>query len=219
MVGITIDNRKVEAREGTTLLDVFRNTGIKVPTLCAHEAVSPYAACRMCLVEVTVGKRTMLVASCSHPVSEGTVVNTSSERVMNARRMVAELLLARSPNAPAIQKIAGELGITRTRFKKRDETCILCGLCVRGCEEIAGLGAISFAGRGVHTEMVSPFKVPSEVCAGCTTCVYLCPTDAIRLGDIRVMETPHHFHEDMDGARCGLCAEYGMVPTFGEVHI
>lgn len=189
MVRITVDGNEVKTREGLTLLDVFREIGVEVPTLCHHEAVSPYAACRLCLVEVTMEKRNMLAASCLYPVSDGLDVKTGSERVMRARRMVAELLLARSPNVPKIQEIAGDLGIHEPRFKMRDETCVLCGLCVRGCREIAGVGAIDFANRGVYIEMVTPFKIPSEVCVGCTTCIYLCPTDAIKLGEIRVLES------------------------------
>jgi len=191
MVKMVIDDKEVEAREGLTLLDVFRRIGIKVPTLCHHEAVSPYAACRLCLVEISFGKRTMLAASCLYPVTEGLVVKTNSDRVVKTRRMVAELLLARSPNVPKVKEIALELGIKESRFPPKDEICILCGLCVRGCREIAGVGAIDFANRGVYAELTTPFKIPSEVCVGCTTCIYLCPTDAIQLGEIRVLETPH----------------------------
>lgn len=204
MVKIIIDGKEVETREGLTLLDVFHRMGIKVPTLCFHESVSPYAACRLCLVEVTLGKRSMLAASCMYPVSEGVVVKTASERVLRARRMVAELLLARSPNVPRVREIAQELGVEVTRFPKKDEVCILCGLCVRGCREIAGIGAIDFASRGVYAEMVTPFNIPSEICVGCTTCIYLCPTDAIQLEEIRLMETPfsktENFYEIETGA-------------------
>ena len=185
MVKMTIDDQKVEAEEGLTLLDLFRRIGVSVPTLCHHEALSPYGACRLCVVEVTVGQRNMLTASCLYPVTDGAVVSTASERVLRARRMVAELLLARSPNVPYIREIASDLGVEASRFKKKDKICVLCGLCVRGCEEIAGVGVIDFANRGVYMEVTTPFKVASEVCVGCTTCVYLCPTDAIRLGDIR----------------------------------
>ena len=204
MVKIIIDGKEVETREGLPLLDVFHRMGIKVPTLCFHESVSPYAACRLCLVEVTLGKRSMLAASCMYPVSEGVVVKTASERVLRARRMVAELLLARSPNVPRVREIAQELGVEVTRFPKKDEVCILCGLCVRGCREIAGIGAIDFASRGVYAEMVTPFNIPSEICVGCTTCIYLCPTDAIQLEEIRLMETPfsktENFYEIETGA-------------------
>ena len=179
MAKMIIDDKEVEAQEGQTLLDVFRRIGIKIPTLCHHETVSDYGACRLCLVEVTAVRRSMLTASCLYPVTEGVVVKTASERGLRSRRMVAELLLARSPQVPHIQEIAREQGLEMSRFRKRDETCVLCGLCVRGCKEIAGVGAIDFSNRGVYMEVATPFKLPSDACVGCTTCVYLCPTDAI----------------------------------------
>ncbi len=232
MAKMIIDDKEVEARDGLTLLDVFRKIGVNVPTLCHHEAVSPYGACRLCLVEVTMGRRNMLAASCLYPVTEGIIVKTDSERVLRARRMVAELLLARSPNVPYIQQIAREQGITEPRFKKRDERCVLCGLCVRGCREIAGVGAIDFSNRGVYMEVVTSFKILSEACVGCTTCVYLCPTDAIWSGDIRELSfakssngdqglvTPHYLDESMPrpivGVTCTLGAGY-MNPRFQEI--
>lgn len=217
MVKMIIDDKEVEVREGLTLLDVFRNIGIKIPTLCHHESVSPYAACRLCLVEVTMGQRNMLAASCLYPVTDGVIVQTASERVLKARRMVAELLLARCPDVPKVQQIAQELGITEPRFRKKDETCVLCGLCVRGCWEIAGVGAIDIASRGVHAELVTPFNLPSEVCVGCTTCVYLCPTDAIKLDEIRRVEMPHYFTDGSQGVKCTLCGEFPIVPEFQKV--
>jgi len=219
VVKIIIDDQEVEAREGLTLLDVFRKIGVNVPTLCHHEAVSPYAACRLCLVEIITKQRSILAASCLYPVTAGLAIKTASDRVLKARRMVAELLLARCPNVPEIQKIAEDLGVGEPRFKKKDEKCILCGLCVRGCREIAGIGAIDFAGRGVYTEIVSPFKVPSDACVGCTTCIYLCPTDAIRLGEIRVIEIPHQFEDELQGTKCKLCGEYPMNPIFHDIEL
>ncbi|MFQ6674004.1 MAG: 2Fe-2S iron-sulfur cluster-binding protein [Fidelibacterota bacterium] len=214
MIKLTVDGQEVEAPEGLTLLDVFRQMGVRVPTLCHHEAVTPYAACRLCLVEVTMGKRNMLTASCLYPASDGILVETSSERVVRSRRMVAELLLARCPDVPRVRQIAEELGIEEPRFPERDETCVLCGLCVRGCREIAEVGAIDFANRGVHAELVTPFKLPSEVCVGCSTCVYLCPTGSIRLEEIRTLEAPHVFQEPVHGAKCTLCGEYGIDHQF-----
>lgn len=217
MVKIIVDNQEIEAQEGLTLLDVFRKIGVKVPTLCHHESVSPYAACRLCLVEITIGQRSILAASCLYPVTADLEIKTASDRVLKARRMVVELLLARCPEVPEVQEIAEDLGVGKPRFKKKDEKCILCGLCVRGCREIAGIGAIDFANRGVYTEIVSPFKIPSKACVGCTTCIYLCPTDAIRLGEIRVLEIPHQFSDKLQGTKCELCGEYPMNPRFQDI--
>ncbi|MBI4230283.1 MAG: (2Fe-2S)-binding protein [Planctomycetes bacterium] len=204
MARIKVDGVQVEAREGAPLLEVLRGMGIRVPTLCHNEAVSPYGACRLCLVEVASGPRTMLAASCLYPVAEGIEVSTTSERVRRARRMVVELLLARCGDVPRVRQVAEELGVTRSRFPQRHEACLLCGLCVRGCAQIAGVGAIDFTNRGVHMELSSAFGVPSEACVGCATCVYLCPADAVRLDAIRSRPSPHRM--DRSGrVRCAVC--------------
>ncbi|MFQ6609007.1 MAG: 2Fe-2S iron-sulfur cluster-binding protein [Fidelibacterota bacterium] len=217
MIKLTINGKKIESRAGLTLLDVFRQNGIRVPTLCHHEAVSPYAACRLCLVEVTAGPRKMLTASCMYPAADGIIVETESKRALTARRLVAELLLARCPDIPEVQRIAVELGVNETRFPQRNETCVLCGLCVRGCREIAGVGVLDFANRGAFAEVVTPFDLPSEMCVGCTTCVYLCPTDTIQLSEIRRLEAPHAFNGNGKEIKCILCGQYQIDHQFQRV--
>jgi len=217
MIRLTVDGRKLNAREGMTLLDVCRQNGIRIPTLCYHEAVTPYAACRLCLVEVIAGRRKVLAASCMYPATDGVKVRTTSERVLTARRMVAELLLARCPGVPRVQAVAAELGVTDTRFSKQTETCVLCGLCVRGCREIAGVGVLDFAGRGAFTGVVTPFKLPSEMCVGCSTCVYLCPTDTMKLAEIRQRESAHAYEVDATGLKCMLCGPRQIDQQFRDV--
>ena len=95
MVRLTIDGQQVQAEEGAMILDVARDNNIYIPSLCSHEEVTPYGACRLCLVEVAKNGRERLVASCLYPVEEGLVVKTDSERLKNNRRMIMELLLAR----------------------------------------------------------------------------------------------------------------------------
>jgi len=216
MIRLTVDGKKLKAQEGMTLLDVCRQHGIRIPTLCYHEAVTPYAACRLCLVEVTAGTRKVLAASCMYPATDGVEVKTASARVLTARRMVAELLLARCPDVPRVRAVAAELGVTETRFPERTETCILCGLCVRGCREVAGVGALDFAGRGVFTEVVTPFRLPSEMCVGCSTCVYLCPTDTVNLTGIRQRNSPHP-HKAGAGIKCVLCGPNQTGQEFSDV--
>ena len=148
MVTLTIDGKKVEAEEGSTLLDVARDQVIPIPTLCHNEALAPYGACRLCMVEVAKGGRSKLVASCLYPVEEGLEVDTKSERVMASRRVVVEFLLARCPGAKVIQDLAEEMGIKKTPFKKDKTSCILCGSCVRTCSEVVGVSALGFVGRG-----------------------------------------------------------------------
>ncbi|PKN04578.1 MAG: (2Fe-2S)-binding protein, partial [Deltaproteobacteria bacterium HGW-Deltaproteobacteria-9] len=97
MVNMIIDGKNISAPKGTMLLEAIRGAGISVPTLCAHEAVSRSGACRLCVVEIKKGNRTRIVTSCLYGVEDGLTVNTKSDRVLNVRRLVMELLLARCP--------------------------------------------------------------------------------------------------------------------------
>lgn len=193
MVRLTIDERELRAEEGAMILDVAGENNIYIPALCSHEEVTPYGACRLCLVEITTNGRKRLVASCLYSVREGLVVETNSERVIATRRMIMELLLARCPNNKAIQDLASQLGVNKTSFKLEDNQCILCALCVRVCQEVVGVSAISLVGRGVNREMTTPFYEQSEVCIGCNSCAYVCPVDAIKtedIGDTRIISMP-----------------------------
>ncbi|MCK4648029.1 (2Fe-2S)-binding protein, partial [bacterium] len=111
MVKLTIDNRKIEVEEGTTLLEAAQKLGIEIPTLCHHQALKPYGACRVCLVEVIKGSRPGLVASCTYPAEEGLIAKTDTERVKRARRLSIELLLARCPTSEKVRELALELGV------------------------------------------------------------------------------------------------------------
>ncbi|GAH09967.1 unnamed protein product, partial [marine sediment metagenome] len=131
MVTLTIDEREFQAEEGATILEVARDNNIYIPTLCSNEAVSPYGACRLCLVEIVTRGRTRLVVSCLYAIEEGLVVKTNSERIANHRKVLMELLLARCPQLEVIKDLAKRLGAERTPFKLDNKECILCGLCVR----------------------------------------------------------------------------------------
>ena len=182
---LRIDGRKVEAEPGMTILQAARRAGIHIPTLCYHEALSPYGACRVCLVELRREGRSRLVTACNYPVeeAEGAEVLTASERVLRNRRMVVEMLLFRCPHVRVVQDLARQVGIERPRFEPEDpaEDCVLCGLCVRACREIVGVEAIELVDRGVHTRVRPPFEQPPQSCIGCGSCAYVCPTGHIRL--------------------------------------
>ena len=138
------------------------------------------------------------------------MVDTNSERVSNNRKMIMELLLARCPNNKVIQDLARKLGVEKTSFKLEDNQCILCGLCVRVCEEVVGVAAISLVGRGTQREMASPFYEPSDVCIGCGSCAYVCPTEAIRaenVGDTRIISMPSGKIE-LKLKKCKTCGNY-----------
>ncbi|HEY92998.1 MAG TPA: 4Fe-4S binding protein [Dehalococcoidia bacterium] len=186
-ITLQIDGREVKAEEGKTILDMAKSLGIDIPTLCYHPALSPFGACRLCSVEIISRGRSRIVTSCNYPVEEGLVVNTKSPDVIELRKMLVELMLARCPNVKIIQDLAKEYGVEKPRFKLEDEKCILCGLCTRICDERIGVSAINFIGRGVDRKVETPFQgtldIDLDVCLCCGACASVCPTDAIELED------------------------------------
>ncbi|MBM4294627.1 MAG: 4Fe-4S dicluster domain-containing protein, partial [Deltaproteobacteria bacterium] len=176
MVKLTINDRPVEVPEGTTVLKAPRKLGVSIPTLCFYEAIKPYGGCRLCLVEVTGGSRTILTASCTYPVTEGLQVQTDTPDVLEGRRLVIDLLLSRCPEVPALKEIAAQLGVTEPSFPKGEGDCILCGQCVRMCHEVQHVGAIGLVGRGAKRQVTTPYGNFSEVCRTCGACQFVCPT-------------------------------------------
>jgi len=211
MITLTIDGRQVEALEGSTMLEVARENGIDIPTLCFHEALEPYGGCRLCVVELLTSRGSRLVASCVHPAEEGVEVRTDSEIVQKSRRMTVELLLAAAPNAKVIQELAAEMGVEEPRVKLGDNDCILCGLCVRACKEIVGANAISLVNRGFAKEVKPPFEIGSNACIGCATCVFICPTGAVRLEDVLANRSVHERESDFESRPCKLCGDHYLA--------
>ena len=187
MVKFTLNGKEVEAEKGKTILEVANSEHVSIPTLCHHKALEPYGACRLCTVEVTEGKRSKLVSACTFPVKENISVEINSPKVQRARKVILELLLARCPESEVIKNLAQSYGVERSRFKtfsKLGEKCILCGLCVRTCQDVMGIGAICFANRGVTRVVTKPFEETSELCTTCGACEKVCPTDAIHISEI-----------------------------------
>ena len=180
MINFKLNGLEVKAEEGWTVLEAAKFYGLAIPTLCHKEGLSPYGGCRLCLVEVGQAPRTKLVSSCTYPVEEGLVVHTDTKRVLEARKMMIELMLAMAPKSKVIQDLASKFGVTRVRFKVRDDECVLCGLCVRMCAEQMDGRAIGFQNRGHKKKISTPFDIKSEECRLCGGCIYVCPACQLR---------------------------------------
>jgi len=133
---LQIDGKEVNATDGMTILQAAQTVGIVIPTLCHHEKLEPYGACRICTVEAEIRGWTRLVAACLYPVEQNLVVRTRSAKVDRIRKMILELLLAHAPDAFELQDLAKEYGADKDRFEKEASFCIHCGLCVRYCAEV-----------------------------------------------------------------------------------
>lgn len=195
MMKITINGLETTVERGTTVLEAAQFLGFPIPTLCHMEGLTPYGACRLCVVEIGEGPKSRLVTSCTYPVEEGLKVRTASTRVVHARKMILELLLASCPQSKVIQDLASEHNVRQQRFRQEHDDCILCGLCVRMCSEQMAAGAIGFAGRGENRRISTPFDQHSEVCRQCGGCIYVCPACQLRCT-----------YSEPDKAICGGCA-------------
>jgi coenzyme F420 hydrogenase subunit beta len=195
MITLQINGLEVSVEEGTTLLEAAKFLGFPIPTLCHMEGLSPYGACRLCVVEIGRRPKAKLVSSCTYVAQEGLTVRTASSRVIRARKMVLELLLASCPQSKTIQDLAAFHNVRQQRFRQEHEDCILCGLCVRMCEEQMMAKAIGFRGRGQTRSIGTPFDIKSDVCRLCGGCMYVCPACQLRCT-----------YNEPEKAVCGGCA-------------
>jgi NADH dehydrogenase/NADH:ubiquinone oxidoreductase subunit G len=183
---LQIDGKEIKAKEGITVLEAAEEAGLEIPTLCYHEKLKPYGACRICSVEVEKKGRVRIVASCGYPVEEGLIVRTRSPRIDRIRKTLIELvapsIMVDGDVVGRIKKLAKEYGANihrfESRFKGKATRCILCGQCVRYCDEVVGEHAIGFVGRGIERRAVF-FPEKAKACLTCQACFDLCPTGKI----------------------------------------
>jgi len=206
MVTLTIDGREVTASFGATILEAAQDANIYIPNLCNNEELAPYGSCRLCMVEIAHQGHNRLVASCIYEVVDGLQVKTNTERVMNVRKLVIELLLSRNSTHPTIRRIADELGVKATRFPIEEKGCILCGQCVRTCREVVGLSAIGFSGRGITRRIAAPFLDFPPDCIACGSCVYVCPVNFIPMREQNGVRTIIRF--DFPMQQCKKCGKF-----------
>ena len=221
VVTLTINDELVSARSGQSLLEVIRERGIEMPTLCHMDGLSEWGGCRLCVVEVQGSPK--LLAACVTTVQEGMVVFTHTERLVNYRRMILELLLSERNHVCAVCVMNGHcelqyqsakvgidhvrydylhpdlhMDVSHSRFGMDHNRCVLCTRCVRVCDEIEGAHTKDVMGRGIHAMVVTDLNQPwgsSQSCTSCGKCVQVCPTGALfdKGSSVAEMEKRHDF--------------------------
>lgn len=179
-ITLQIDGKEVAAKEGMTILEAAKTVGISIPTLCHHEKLEPYGACRICTVEAESRGRSTLVAACLYPVEKGLVVKTRTDKLDKIRKVLLEQMMAHAPDSEPLQELAQVYGADRDRFEKDPSFCILCGLCVRYCNEVKQKNAIGYIDRGPRREISFIPEVAARECWDCKECFPLCPTSALQ---------------------------------------
>lgn len=243
-----IDGQRVEFTDEKNILQVIRKAGIELPTFCYHSELSIYGACRMCVVEDKWGG---IIASCSTPPKEGMEIQTNTPKLQKHRRMILELLLANHDrdctSCPKsgrckLQELAVRFGITRIRFNRSQKSlpiddsscaivrnpnkCIMCGDCVRVCEEVQGVGVLAFAHRGSNIRVTPAFnkRLADVDCVNCGQCRIVCPTGALVIKNEtdKVWNALHNEKKRVvaqiaPAVRVAIGEEFGIPP--GEVTI
>ncbi len=253
MITLTIDGEQVTVAEGTTILEAAQLIHIKIPRLCYLEGLTPHGSCGICVVEVE-GERN-ITRSCVRPVLQGMIVHTNTSKIRNIRKMLVELLLADHPaecftcertNNCQLRELASELGAKEIRFDQKksnigkDETsvaiirnpdkCVLCGRCIRVCEDIQSVGAVDFANRGENLIVTTGMKkgLGNVECVNCGQCIHVCPVAAIteksQIDDVwKAIEDQDKFVvvQEAPAVRVALGEELGLPPgtlVTGKMH-
>jgi bidirectional [NiFe] hydrogenase diaphorase subunit len=209
-VKVIINGKECVAEKGEFLLDIAERNGIAIPHLCHHESLRGLAACRMCIAEVVENGRKKIVTSCIFPVMRDLAAETDTEDIRNMRRTLLGLLTAEVPGNENISLMAGAYGAgDYSRFHKdKGNECIVCGLCVKACEEL-GCNAIATVNRGTTKKIATPYEEPSAECIGCGSCAYVCPTGCIKIEEgygIRKI-----WDKEFELLKCSVCGKYFMT--------
>jgi len=235
MVNLTIDGKQVTVSKTATIYEAAKEAGIHIPVLCYAKKLLPYGACRVCLVEVEQMKG-RLIPSCTTPVSEGMVVTTTSDEINKVRKTVLEFLLVNHVvDCPVcdkggecdLQDLTYEFEVVTNRFEGEkfdlptDEVnpliernmnrCVLCGKCVRVCDEIVGYGSYSFINRGFETKIATAYDRGLN-CEFCGQCLSMCPVGALLPRPFKFKARPWQLKE-VDSV-CGYCGN-GCTVTLG----
>lgn len=218
MIRITINGKVVEAKDGEMLLKVIRREKIDVPALCHHEAVEPYGACRLCMVEISRKDWegwSKNVTSCLYPVEPDLIVNTHTDTINSMRRTIMDLYLARHPNSPEIAKLAAEYGLDKSTYEvvPDGDNCILCAICTRICDHM-GFHAIALVNRGHGKTVAPPLDEAPPDCTGCLSCALNCPTNYIDFKDIGTKRTI--WGKEFELIACKKCGKVTITKEFAE---
>ncbi|MDA8324790.1 MAG: 2Fe-2S iron-sulfur cluster-binding protein [Nitrospiraceae bacterium] len=223
MAEITLNGKELETAPGATVLEAARAAGVDIPTLCYHEALGPYGACRLCIVEASGPVlKPSLITSCNAKAADGMAINTESPLVVKTRKLLFELLIARSPRTKPLLEMAARFGVEGTRFKAAQgepDNCLRCGICVRACTGKIGASAIVFARRGQGRHVTAEFEKSSSLCIGCGSCSNLCPTGAIRMldeGGRRRIFVNERVISDLPLVECRNCGRLFVTPKQAE---
>lgn len=202
---INIDDRKVEAFPGETILQTARREEIFIPSLCFSDATEPSSSCRLCMVEVMEGNKSRLVASCAFPVKPGLVVTTDTEEIRKIRKTLLKLMYAQAPENPAVLDLMKRCDVKPDRkFSEKDGQCVLCGLCVQVCRKL-GASAISTVHRGTAKKVSTPYDRQAASCIGCASCAGFCPTKCIKVEDTEEGRTI--WNKKFPWVKCEICGK------------